>query len=544
MRLQRLGSFHQCRLSFMRILTRRIAREGWRFTRPRFEIDDTGVGRAVYRVETPDRVYSMVAFAHDLPDEKRSDRVIAEAWDATFTLFDGDPDEDNLKRLEANVPLQEAGRISETELSLARANRSARLWAQVVDALARGQQPDADQLASVGYLMRTTAVYGSGKFGAADYATISGRPEFSAPFQVEMLLVFLIRTFVRDLVNHMARAKGGNAAVALDPKVARNLGIGNATGLGMAPFIINHPALFNNWIAAREEAIARVRALPQATPEEIQTFRDVFRRAGRVIETWRSDHPLQLQKLADLGEDYEKAKITVSGPLLGETHPWAALLTWSEAELTTEGQELLASLVLEPYASLIDDLADRMSDREGVTRIDGAMRVGEVTELLQQCHGWAQDLDWTARETSARAWYVSAEKLEPRLGERFEEDLGPYEQPLAPARDATNALSDLQGWDTDKPIASFLLTHPEHRRAIRRAQLSTKAPYGEIRDNTISADLLPIDMLRAKLSFFGATHFDPRSDRWVRIRMYAGAPYPDEIGPKNCDLWVYPEEGG
>ena len=76
---------------------------------------------------------------------------------------------------------------------------------------------------------------------------------------------------------------------------------------------------------------------------------------------------------------------------------------------------------------------------------------------------------------------------------------------------------------------------------MRRAQVNARAPYGEIRDNTIAADMLPIDMLRAKLSFFGATRFDPRSDRWVRISMYAGAPYPEDLTPATADLWVYPE---
>lgn len=542
MRLKRLGSLHQCRLSFMRILTRRIAREAWRFTRPRFEIDEQGVGRAVYRVETPNRTYSLVAFAHDLPDEKRSDRVIAEAWDATFTLFDGDPTEDDLDRLAANVPLQEAGRISEKELSLARANRSARLWAHVVEALAKGQQPDTDRLDAVGYLMRTTAVYGSGKFGAADYDTLSDRPEFAAPFQVEMLIVYLIRTFVRDLVNHMARAKGGQTATTLDPAIAQSLGIGNATGLGMAPFIVNHPVLFNNWINAREEAIARIRALPKANPEDIATFQNLFARTRHLIEDWASDHPLQVEKLESLRADYARAETALAEGMLTGPNPWHRLITWSETALSEDGQELLASLILEPYGGLIDDLATTMSDTsEGVFPIQGCMSVEKTTALLEQCFGWASALDWTNPATTARAWYVSAEKLEPRLAERYEEDVDDYEQPLAPARDGAKALRDLAQWKPAEPIARFLLAHPEHRRAIRRAQMAAAAPYGEIHDNTIAAEMRPIDMLRAKLSFFGATHFDPRSDRWVRIRMYTGAPYPEEITPDNADTWVYPE---
>ncbi|MEM6665917.1 MAG: hypothetical protein AAF638_05890, partial [Pseudomonadota bacterium] len=194
MTLKRLGSLHQSRLSFMRILMRRMAAEAWSFTRPVFEIDTSGVGHAVYTVDGPEHSYSLVAFAHDLPDEKRSDRVIADAWDATFTLFDGVPTADDIHRLRANVPLQEAGRVSQRELSLSRANRSVRLWSHVVDALAAGHQPRTDMIHDVGYLMRTTAVYGSGKFGAADREVIADRPEMQAPFQAEMLSVYLTRT--------------------------------------------------------------------------------------------------------------------------------------------------------------------------------------------------------------------------------------------------------------------------------------------------------------------------------------------------------------
>ena len=198
MRLTRLGSMHQCRLSFMRVLTRRMAHEGWSFARPIFDIDDTGVGHAVYTAQGPTNTYSLVAFAHDLPPEMRSDRVIATAWDATFTLFDGIPTDEDIARLSQNVPVQEAGRVDERSLSVSRANRSVRLWEHFVDALSQGQQPDRDRIDAVGYLMRTTAVYGSGKLGASDYDAIADRPEFQVPFQAEMLSVYLTRAFVRD----------------------------------------------------------------------------------------------------------------------------------------------------------------------------------------------------------------------------------------------------------------------------------------------------------------------------------------------------------
>ena len=149
MKLSRLGSLHLSRISFMRVLLRRLASENWQFDKPDWNIDNDGFGHAVYSVHGPKRSYSLVAFAHDLPAEARSDRVIAEAWDCTFTLHDGVPSDADIIRLKNNVPLQEAGRISTSELTLSRANRSVRLWDYVVNSLASGKQPDLKKLNEV-----------------------------------------------------------------------------------------------------------------------------------------------------------------------------------------------------------------------------------------------------------------------------------------------------------------------------------------------------------------------------------------------------------
>ena len=75
---------------------------------------------------------------------------------------------------------------------------------------------------------------------------------------------------------------------------------------------------------------------------------------------------------------------------------------------------------------------------------------------------------------------------------------------------------------------------------VRRVLLSERAPYAEIRDNIISAAMRPIDILRFKLSFFGATRFDPRSDRWTRITMFQHAPLMEEIASTDVDDWFLP----
>ncbi|MGB5326872.1 MAG: hypothetical protein WBO58_01485 [Gammaproteobacteria bacterium] len=530
MRLARMGSFHQTRLSFMRSLLRRLKNEDWKFKRNLWAINEQGFGRAVYTVYGPERAYSLVAFSHDLPDEMRSDRVIATAWDTTFSLYDGIPSAADLDRLEQNVPKQEAGRISDSELSLSRANRSVRLWQHVVDRLAAGRQPDVDQLEAVGYLVRTTAVYGSGKFGAADRLSIAGRPEVSAPFQAELLSVWLTRAFSLDLVEHIARARGGDQAVPIEPAMRRRIGVGNSTGLGMAPFLINHPALLNNWMMAREEALARVRALPQAEPAAIAEFKRHFERACFNLSQWHSEHPIQVEKLAALRADLELMASYIAGESLSEDHPWDRFYRWAEESLSLEGQEQLVSLLIEPYGELVDELTQCMdADEHLAFFIDGAMPVARLYEIIETRCQWALQVDYEQLENRARFWYTSAEKLEPRVGERFHEPGAEYELPLAIGYDIKQMHAVLTIWEGGQTTAEFLLAHPEHRHTARRVQNLAVRPYAEIQDNLIAADMLPIDILRCKLSFFGATKFDPRSDRWVRICMYQDAPFPHEL---------------
>lgn len=537
MRLARMGSMHQSRLSFMRVLLRWMKAEGWQFFRPEWDVDKAGEGHAVYTARTRDRAYSLVAFAHDLPADQRSDRVIATAWDATFVLFDGVPTPSEIRDLRANVPLQEAGRVTEKVLTLSRANRSVRLWDHVVHALAQGQQPDAALIAEVGYLMRTTAVYGSAKFGAADRAVIADRAELNAPFQAEMLTVYLIRTFVMDLVEHMARAQDETAA-KLDPDLKRRFGIGNSTGLGMAPFLVNHPRLIHQWFAAREWALAEVRGLSRALDPEVARFRDFAERAALNAREWHSAHPIQQAKLAQLRTDLALLMAHLAAFDFAQPRPWDALWQWAEAHLGLEGQEQLASLLLEPYGPLVDHAANTMAADETPQPLDGQMDVATLAALIERIHPVALQTDWTAPEARARIWYTSAEKLEPRLGERAEEDLEPYANALCPAHDAARLYGDLAG--QSGPIAPFLLHHPEHRHTVRRLQLAATHPFAEIRDNMTHADMAPIDLLRAKLSFFGATRFDPRSDRWLRITMFQNAPFPDELPHTDADDWSYP----
>lgn len=533
MRLRQFGAMFPTRLSFLRILLRRLAAEGARVARPVWEIDAQGYGHAVYSVPLGGHVYSLVAVASPLPDDMRTDRVIATAWDAAFVLYDGVPDAAEIARIVETAPRQEAGRFTARDLVLSRANKSVRLWAEIVGALRAGRQPDPARLTAVGYLMRTTAVYGNGKFGIADRARIAERPGLDGPFAAEMLTVWLIRAFTLDLVEHVAGAP-------LDRALKRHLGIGNATGLGMAPFLVSHPVLLNNWMAVRETAFARVRGLETVTAAQADALRALAGRARAHLAEWHLPDPREAAALVALRADF--AAFTADAAL------WscAALqergamdrLARAAAALGPEVEELTLALLIEPFGDLVDGLACCLADPGGPPP-EPPPDTAALRALIETHCAWALAVDHARPENCARFWYVSEEKLEPRLGRRFEEPGAERETPLDIARRIAALHADLPADPAGEaqPLAAFLAAHPDHLLAIDRVALAARHPYAEIRDSLIAEACRPVDLLRAKLAMFGAARFDPKSDLWTRITLCQGAPLADELTPRAAEAW-------
>ena len=159
-----------------------------------------------------------------------------------MTLCIGDVTRDDIDQMRENVPKQEAGRVNSKMIVLSRGNKSSRNFDYVVSELSSGHQPDKQMLTKVGYLYRTTAVYGSGKFGMADWEKVKQTcPEFATPFSAEMFVCFMLRHFSIDQAERLASIQSPSTAVAMDDDIKRYIGIGNSTGLGMAPFLIRPP---------------------------------------------------------------------------------------------------------------------------------------------------------------------------------------------------------------------------------------------------------------------------------------------------------------
>ena len=135
------------------------------------------------------------------------------------------------------------------------------------------------------------------------------------------------------------------------------------------------------------------------------------------------------------------------------------------------------------------------------------------------------------------------DKEEPRFGRRYLELGAEKEMRIGIAQDVQklkNALTEGKRTASRLNVAEFLISRPEFREIIQRVQNLPRHPYAEIRDNLLTELCRPVDLLRCKLALFGATKFDPKSDLWIRITLFQGAPLKEQFSHKNFDNWLFP----
>ena len=537
MKLSRMGSRYPSRLSFSRSMLRRLINDNWEIHKSKFDLDKHGFGTVVYEIIINKQTYSLVCFSAFLDDKDRSDRVIASKWDTAYTLHVGKLSDQDLNRLKKTIPLQESGRNSPDELILSRANKSVRLFQYVVDCLSNGNQPDIYEINKVGYLLRTTAVYGSGKFGLSDFTNTKNTTVFNQPFRAEMLSVYLIREFSIELVEHVARQINPKKAVKLDRKIKQHLGIGNSTGLGMAPFIIKHPKLINKWMKQYTKTLEEISQI-ELDNIVFEKYKNLLNKALNYLEEVNTSDEFQINKNKLTTEDLKKYISYINDLNLSQKFKWLDILDYCDSNFNNDTKEIARVQLIELYPQISEELAEDMADEE-IMDIDGNQSIGDLKKIINNKYSWIKNIDFNNKDSNYLFWYVSAAKLEPRLGERYNEQGSELEQNLGIAKMVNDLFKQIKNVDKNKLICEFLLMHPEYRGIVKRIQSLKNYPFSEVQDNVLDKKTMPIDMLRFKLSFFGANRYDPKSDRWLRVSFFSGAPYLSDLNNKNVDEWGF-----
>lgn len=546
MQSSRLGATRLSPFSFNRSLLRRAFSTGWRIERTHLDLDAQGRGQTVYRVDAEGHVFHFAAFTTTLDESQHTDRVVAAGWEITAALVethDGELTDEYLAELADAVPRQEEARLDAQVLVLTRGNRSVRFFDTIVDGLAAGCQPDPEQVGDAGYIMRSTAFYGNGKYGMRSFGGYADDHPLRVPYRAQMLAAWLFRELSYDVVEHCAQLRGGHTAVGFDDRWCRYFGLGNATGLGLVPYAMKHPRVLHAWSVVRETALANVRDMPASAAllETLHAWLDCAERHFAVMGSdnrapWK--HPVELS--AAIGQIR-----TALNDCSDDALPFDSLYRWADA-VDVETSELVVSLLLELDDSIDDDQLDRMLLADESVAIDPAMSLHDLRRMINERYEWLDDLDLGSPEARHYWWVVSDNTDEPR---RVRRDLVPPEHRevaidvavrVMELRDALDEL--LAGLDVDMSVGRLLVDCPELGAAVKRV-IGNDVAYGEPRSNTSAANFLPLDLQRFQLAMYGMDNFSPKSTDWLRVTLNQGAPRIADLNERPqefTDDWVLP----
>ncbi len=533
-----LSAVKASRLSFLRILIARMAKERWRIAKQRFDLDDCGRGIAVYRIDTTDRPLHFVVFSDQLEETARTDRIIANHYDGEAFLCLGEVTAERIAAQRGEFADFLYGRADIETLGWTRVNRSGRIFDHVVDALASGRQPDIDRLMEAGYLLRNNGYWGNGRHGSASFAGLPADTAIGEPYHGDLLTLYLWRQFSHDLVDHMAARRGTTGAVRLHSALKRYLGVGNASGLGLIPFVIRHPQRIHNWCAARESVITRAKAMP--------ADRTAIARLGTIVARAIAYYSEGIQVRAGifagsarLTADLERlaARIAAQGDALS----WSTLCHWATDALHPEALETLHSALIELFPDLCGDaLAAMRRSASPPEAVDPAQSATELLAILETRYDWALAIDRTLPQARRHFWYLSADNLEPRHGVRGVDPMEEYETFVDVAGMMQSLRDALLAAPPGQTLDRLLFARPDLRHAVARVQASDGYPYGEVRANIIDADFEPCHLIRFLLTAYGMEKLDPQSRLWVRGTFLQGAPLAEDIAAGKEGDWIYP----
>ena len=535
MRPERLAALPPTRLSAARALINRMSRERWPIEIVRFEIDDRARGEALYRVHAPGRTFDFMVFSFEPKLEGRTGRIIGTDWDMMGSLVEGAATPDDMRATRAEFPKLYAGRATPGTLVWCRSNRSLRLFDHVIERLAAGRQPDADELWRVGYLMRNTGLDGNGTFGTRSYLALEDDHPLRGPYQAQMLSAYLMREFSVDLAEHLARRVSPGAA-RLDPELRRLLGLGNGSALGLVFFANNHPALLDRWLTLRFAAVARARALP-AVPGDA----DWTRLSGlldRAITFYAQD-PFAYHAFtpaATVAEGLRRIAARMAG---GAPPRTLGALVDAAADVCVDAVEVGNAILLELRPDDTDAWLRYQPVDETLTR-DLVQRVGDLRELLDREYAWTRDFDMSDAGQRRFRWYKSRDAEEPRRGPVAEVPEG-FEWALDLPGDIQRLDRLLAGEPADRPVGEFLAAHPAERGTVQRVQGMAGHGYHSPHMNMLAGGFTPAHVVRLmNAAFHGLDKTVDGLGRNVLGLLFHGAPTRTDLAAGRHADWIFP----
>ena len=525
-------------LSFTRAAMRRLVRGRYAIEKVRFDLDAEGRGEVLYRLVGEGWRFHFFLVSQKLDEAVKTDRNFAQSWDAMGVLCQGEwtPQREALMRRE--VPKQRAGFADYDTLIYARGNRSARLFDHVVESLAAGRQPDAALLAPIGYILRTTAFIGNGQLGTRPLEGYEPDHPFRRPYHAQFASAFVLREYVFDLVDHLARCRNPGAAT-LAPEFRRYLGLGNAAATGLVPFIVNHPHVMHRWCAAHETALAAAKQRPVSPGDDRwKRFAALLDKAIRYCGEGERPDDGVFAPARTLVADLERVKHAFEAQRPAPL-PFVALAQWAREHVGREACELLDAIVLELYPDIAGAAEDSFYADERFV-LAPRMRLGDLATLLRAQYGWALEGAGDVA-TQPHFWYRTTKTpRDVRRGLRGRVAAYEFETAIDTVREVRRLAMALGTAEASTRVGDLVCAQPELRHIVTRVQSLAGLDYSELHADWLAPGFSPFGPVRFVLSFFGLEKFEAALPKSVRGTFMQGAPIAEDVAGGRDGDWPFP----
>lgn len=527
------------RLSFGRTAVERLLNSECSFERLRIDLDSEGVGSCLYRLVADGQRFHFLVVSENFDPSAKTDHSAGRNWDASAVLCEGDWSPAREQMLLGETPKQRHGRFDYDTLCTLRGNRSARLFSHIVESLAQGCQPSAALISEVGYALRTTGVIANGALGMRPFAGLEAGHPFARPYEVQMVSSLLLREYTFDLLETMARHRNPQA-VSLAPALKRFIGVGNAAGAGLVPFIVNNPVIIDRWCRSFEEALALARDRLAAEPLLLRTFVaplldkaiawfNADQRSGNGIYCPSSQTARELAGLRGLIRD--------AGSVAGLPGALDTALAACNAETAEVFHAIAIELLSGSEAARFTDDLTCLAE----PHVRPAQPIADLRRAIETAYDWALEIDFSDPDARHYAWYRSvAAPLDPRRTVRATAPWPEVESRMDIAW-KVRQLYDMTAGYAGAMAADLVSDHPQLRDIAARVQSCAELDYAEFRDNLIDRRFRPFAAMRLSLAFYGMEKLDPSLPKSARGAFLQGAPTMAEIAARtHAGDWPFP----
>ena len=117
-------------------------------------------------------------------------------------------------------------------------------------------------------------------------------------------------------------------------------------------------------------------------------------------------------------------------------YPFNEIYLWLDKKTCEECIEYIVSIMMEPYSNITQPLVKSMSsDEDKYFNIPTYRTVEELCSIIKNKYPNILDINFEKKENHQNFWFISKNKEEPRLANRFQEHGSELEKPLAIAKD-------------------------------------------------------------------------------------------------------------